>query len=204
MQLKERIDLVLSFEKSKAKWRNKFDSVERIETSSLHHSLFGEHLSKSKNCGCIDDFFSYLNSLKNSEQSINIKQKQMESQFELKKGKVIMLHGFNEVVTKDNLTDAKALAILKKYPAHISSFQKFPDNWQELTGKDAKKDAGSGKDPFNNNLTDEVDIKLMETLNAKTKAELQVDAEPYPKEDWEKLNKKDLVNYLFTKIKESN
>jgi len=193
---------VLSFEKSKAKWRNKFDSVERIETSSLHYSLFGEHLSKSKNCGCIDDFFYYLFSLKNNEQSINQKQNQMNTNFSLKKGKIIMLHGFNEVVTKDNLTDAKALDILRKYPAHISSFEKFPENWQELTGKGT--DAGKGKDPFTDNLTDDVDVKLMETLTAKTKAELQVDAEPYPKEEWEKLNKKDLVNYLFSKIKESN
>lgn len=204
MELKEKIDLVLSFEKSKARWRNKFDSPERITTSALHHSLFGEHLSKSKNCGCVDDFFSYLNSLKNNTESINQKQNQMESQFLLKKGKAIVLHGMNDMVTKDNLTDAKALAILKKYPAHISSFEKYPENWKELTGGD-KNDADNDEYPFNTDLTTDVDKAVLEKLNEKNVADLKKDLEPYPKEEWKDLKKKaEIVNYLFSKIKAEN
>lgn len=125
----------------------------------------------------------------------------MNTEFSLKKGKVIMLHGFNEVVTKDNLTDAKALEILRKYPAHISSFEKFPENWQELTGKEVKDDK---KDPFKADLKNDVDKQLLNTLNGKKLKDLQTEASPYPKEEWESLKHKDLVNYLFSKIKESN
>jgi hypothetical protein len=39
--------------------------------------------------------------------------------------------------TNANMTDKKAIEILKVNPAHIQSFEKYPENWNELIGMKA-------------------------------------------------------------------
>jgi hypothetical protein len=70
-----------------------------------------------------------------SDEKLNqIKTKTM-AQFELKKDKLIMLHGMSQQVSSKNLTDEMAIALLSKYPSHIKTFEKYPANWEELCGR---------------------------------------------------------------------
>ncbi|MES2397952.1 MAG: hypothetical protein V4549_18210 [Bacteroidota bacterium] len=72
----------------------------------------------------------------------NQTQKQM-GQFELQKSKSGIskqIHIDHSVITNDNLTDEKAINILRKCPAHIATFSRYPANWKELvSGVPAEK-----------------------------------------------------------------
>lgn len=191
MDLQERIELVLSFEKTKKDWRAKFNSREFREASALNHLLFGMHLNKKVKCDCVEDLFFMLKSYR--KEDINHKQIQMNSNFKLKKGKVIALHGMNEVITNANLTDDKAIELLKKFPGHAKSFEVLPENWQEVVaGKPAKTEE---------DLQAEVDANIKKTLKAKKLDELKKDAEQFPKEEWENMKKAELEAYIFDKLK---
>ncbi len=135
MKLKQHIKLVRSFRANVNEWKNNFDSVEYKEASKLNQKLFGIPLNKRKNCDCVNDLLSYVSRMNNDK--IKLKQQQMESKFKLKKGKLIMLHGLGIEISEANLTDAKAISLLKKYPGHISTFESFPENWEELTLDDS-------------------------------------------------------------------
>lgn len=137
MKLKQQIKLVRSFKPSLQEWKNKFDSTEYKEASKLNFALFGIHLNKRKNCDCVNDLMNYISRLDNEK--INLKQTIMESQFRLKKGTLIQLHRLDIMISEANLTDAKAISLLKKYPAHISSFEVYPENWKELLEDKPKK-----------------------------------------------------------------
>lgn len=196
MNLHDRIASVLATEKTKKIWRNKFDSNEYKQASSLNYELFGMHLNKRIGCQCVDDLFFMLRSYNNEK--ITLKQKQMESQFTLKKNKMIVVHG-HEPLTNANITDEKALKLLKKYPGHIVSFEKLPSNIDELLGKET-----SGKKIEISYDADEqsmIDAKVMETLKSKTVGELREMANSYPANEWESMKKNELVQYLFSKSK---
>lgn len=122
--------MVRSFRPTLNEWKNNFNSTEYKEASRLNFALFGIHLNKRKNCDCVNDLMNYISRLDDDK----IKQKQiiMESKFRLKKGTLIQLHGLDIMISEANLTDAKAITLLKKYPAHISSFEVYPENWVEL------------------------------------------------------------------------
>jgi hypothetical protein len=135
MKLKQHIKLVKSFKANVNEWKNNFDSVEYKEASKVNQKLFGIPLNKRKNCDCVNDLLSYVSRMDNEK--IKLKQEQMESKFKLKKGKLIMLHGLDIEISESNLTDAKAISLLKKYPGHITTFESFPDNWEELTLDDS-------------------------------------------------------------------
>ena len=130
MELKEQIKLVKSYKPSLSDWKNSFDSTEYKEASKLNYALFGIHLNKRKNCDCVNDLMNYISRLDNEK--INQKQMIMESKFKLKKGILIQLHGLDIMISEANLTDAKAITLLKKYPGHIASFEVYPENWKEL------------------------------------------------------------------------
>ena len=130
MKLEEQIKKVLSYKPTLNEWRNKFDSPEYKDTSKLHSDLFGSALNRTKNCGCVPDFLNVLSSLK--KEKINKIKEKMESKFRLKKGILIQLHGLDIMISEANLTDAKAITLLKKYPGHIASFEVYPENWKEL------------------------------------------------------------------------
>ncbi len=130
MNLKNQIKEVKKLKASVSDWRNNFDSPEYKKASNLNRILFGMALNKRKNCDCVDDLFLMLG--KYDSEKIELKQKQMESKFKLKENVMIRLHGV-DVITKDNLTDEKAIELLKKYPSHETSFESLPKNWKELT-----------------------------------------------------------------------
>ena len=196
MNLHERISSVLATEKTKKVWRNKFDSIEYKNASSLNYELFGMHLNKRIGCQCVDDLFFMLRSY--TSEVINQKQKQIMSQFKLKKNKMIVVHGY-EPLTNANITDEKALNVLKKYPGHIASFEKLPDNIDELLGKETKKT----EKKVDENVDEQsmIDAKVMETLKSKTVGELREIAGEYPSNEWESMKKAELVQYLFDKTK---
>jgi hypothetical protein len=195
MNLHERISLVLATEKTKKVWRNKFESTEYKQASSLNYELFGMRLNKRIGCQCVDDLFFMLRSY--TSEKITLKQKQIMSQFELKKNKMIVVHG-HEPLTNANMTDEKALILLKKYPAHVSSFEKLPNNIDELLGKPQLK---AKKTDDNVDEQSMIDSKVMETLKSKTVGELREIAKEYPANEWESMKKNELVQYLFDKSK---
>lgn len=128
--IEEKIKTVLKSKATISEWKNNFDSKEYKEASELNKALFGIHLNRIKNCDCVNDLMNYIFHL--SDSKINQIKKSMESKFKLKKGKLIMLHGIEMQISEANLTDEKALMLLKKFPSHINSFEVYPENWQEL------------------------------------------------------------------------
>jgi len=134
MNLKENIKIVLLNEKTKNDWKNNHSSKEWKLANQVAIVVMGEGLQRKRNCGCVDDLLIMLKSL--NEPKIKLKQTQIMNKFEIKEGKMIQLHGLNDAYTNANLTDEKAIEILKKFPKAIAFFSKHPDNWQELCGKD--------------------------------------------------------------------
>ena len=58
----------------------------------------------------------------------------MENKFKLKEGQLVSFAGSH--YTNDNITDEKAIKLLKDRPIRISVFESFPDNWEEsIRGK---------------------------------------------------------------------
>jgi hypothetical protein len=139
MNLKNQIKIVLSYEKTKSDWRHKHLSDEFIAASNLAKIVLGMPLNKSRNCECIEDLFFYLKRL--TDIKINQIQTRMENQenaqFTLIKGKVLV--SFHGTISKENLTDEKAIALIKRNPKNISHFKKFPKDWENLIGLDNDK-----------------------------------------------------------------
>ena len=129
MSLEKDIELVLSFEKTKQKWRAKFDSKEFILANEVSIVIMKDPLQRKKKCGCIEDLFIMLKSL--TKNKIKLKTNQMESKFKLKAGILIQVHGVDHL-SEHNVTDKSAKALLKKYPSHIVSFESYPSDWEAL------------------------------------------------------------------------
>lgn len=135
--INEQIKQVLKTKATLTEWKNNFDSPEYKQASELNKILFGIHLNRIKNCDCVNDLMNYIFHL--SDSKINQLKLSMESKFKLKKGTLIMLHGIDMQISEANLTDEKAMMLLKKYPAHIYSFETYPENWKELISDKPKK-----------------------------------------------------------------
>lgn len=195
--MKEKIAKVLSFEKTKKSWRHKRDSPEFKAATSLNYHFFGVHLSTGK-CNCVEDLFFFL---KNApDEIINQKQKQMNSNFKLKSGIMLALHGFDPI-NNTNLTDEKAIELLAKYPGHKVSFETMPENVDELIAKQkaASKKAVSKVSQENTAGPGSITDDKVKFLSEKTVAELKELCAPYPEEEWKKMNKAKLVEYLIGK-----
>jgi hypothetical protein len=136
----ELINRVVASKATKQSWRNKHDSIEWLEANAVNKSLFSDVFSRSKNCGCIDDFF-YLLELKLNKQSIT---QIMEKEFVLKKGKLIMSFGAE---VNENSTDEQMILLLKSNKKHADKFAKLPKNWEEIvdnySAKKVKEVAGT-------------------------------------------------------------
>ena len=144
MSLEEKIKKVKGFKETVRVWKNDFNSEEYKLASSLNNDLFGLPLNRQKNCDCVNDLLNYITQLNSSK--INQIKEKMESKFKLKKGTMIMVHGIDMQLTEANLTDEKAITLLKKYPKHIISFEVYPENWEELVIGKPKKDVAPDKD----------------------------------------------------------
>ena len=132
MELKEFLETV----KVRSNLDNKqFDEQQKKLIKSFYFTYFGKKLVERCNNCFVDAYFELYNLSKNPEKIYNME----NQQFQLKKGILISLHGQVKDLTRANCTDKDAIDLLKKYPGHISSFEKYPDNWQELiSGKKYK------------------------------------------------------------------
>ena len=90
-----------------------------------YYRATGERLTNGCS-NCFAKVFQYFN-------SINFKQ-MTEMRFRLKEGKKIMLHGMGDVLTNANLTNEKAIRILKRTPAAIKFFDFYPNDWRQICG----------------------------------------------------------------------
>ncbi len=157
MELKLLIKEVKATKPTSSVWKNKFDSLEYKQASKLNSILFGMPLNRVKNCSCVNDLFMYISNL--NENKINKIKETMESKFKLKESVgVILLHGINMELSNANMTDEKALTLLKKYPIHIKSFEAYPQNWEELIDAEPETDKPSEVlDPVTNEQPKQVE-----------------------------------------------
>lgn len=130
MNLESEINKALSYESTKELWRNKHDS-EEFKFIKQVGATIGSTITNDKGCKCIERFFMLAHAYSRDNEKINLKQKQMESKFKLKEGKMIGVNGTH--YSNANITDEKAIEILTKYPSHIATFETYPGNWKELT-----------------------------------------------------------------------
>lgn len=125
MDLKASIEQVLSVKN----WSAKRSSEEVKLISSVYRQAFDKKLRVT--CGtCIIEAYFELKDLYQNQLMLN--QKTM-GQFKLKPNKIIQLHGQPDAYTNANMTDEKAIEILRLVPSHIKTFEEYPENWQELT-----------------------------------------------------------------------
>ena len=126
--MENRINKVLSYEKTKSEWRGNHLSIEWQEANRLNIDLFGISLNKAQKCECIEDLFF---ALKRPNIVNKIKEK-MENQFHVKKGSVVMSFGADTIT--EHSTDKQCISALKHNPTLIKFFEKVPENWQKLVG----------------------------------------------------------------------
>ena len=126
--MENRINKVLSYEKTKSEWRGNHLSIEWQEANRLNIDLFGISLNKAQKCECIEDLFFALK----RPNIINKITEKMEKQFYVKKGSVIMSFGIDTIT--EHSTDAQCISALKHNPTLIKFFEKVPENWQKLVG----------------------------------------------------------------------
>lgn len=139
MNLKNKIKNVLLSERTKKIWRDDFNSTEYKQASELNKILFGIPLNQMKGCQCVDDLFALIKHKYNNEENINLKIKQMENKFRLKKDVLIMSHQLGDPISNNNLTDEMAIRILKLSRKNIDRFEVYPSNWAELLGDKPEK-----------------------------------------------------------------
>ena len=129
-ELLDKIKTVLSFENSRSNWKNKFESKEFKAASALGE-IVGSPLNRSLNCGCIDDLFIVLKLIIKQHKLKPTEMNKEQSKFRIKNDGMIMVHGIAPI-TNANLTDEKAIELLKVNIKHISNFDIFPENWNDL------------------------------------------------------------------------
>ena len=130
--------------------------------------------------------------------------------FKLKEGKKISLYGMAEVVTNANLSNEKAMHILKRCPGCINMFEVFPKDWATASKQAFKKQEAGVKPhladvPATAPVVDVTEFPLeqirLENLQAKTNAELKAMCRHLEIEEakFKFLNKGDLVALLMDK-----
>lgn len=142
-KLLNEIHTVLSYESSRSSWKNKFESKEFKAAAAIGEKV-GSPLNRSLNCGCIDDLFIVLKLIikQNKKPLENMNKEQ--SKFRIKNDGMIQCHGI-EPITNDNLTDEKAVELLKKNKKHISNFDVYPKDWESMISEGTKKKAAPKK-----------------------------------------------------------
>ena len=125
----EKIQEVLSYEKTKQVWRSNPNSIEWIEANKLNFLLFGIHLNKSAKCECIEDLFFALK----RDNIINKITEKMEKEFLVKKG--VLVQSFNHDAISEHSSDEDCLNALKANAGIIKYFDKVPDWFKEGKSK---------------------------------------------------------------------
>lgn len=135
------------------------------ELKRTYFELFKSHLTIT--CGgCIDDAIYniryYLN--KQNKKVMN----SSNTLFRFFSNVVLYVPKWHEHITNDNLTDSRAIELLRLTQANIKHFEKFPDNWKELVaGKvadDLKSIEVEKEKPDDENETDEVVTPTIDQL----------------------------------------
>ena len=126
--MEQRINKILSYEKTKQEWRGNHLSIEWQEANKLNIDLFGISLNKAQKCECIEDLFFALK-IPNIVNKITEK---MEKQFHVKKGSVVMSFGADTIT--EHSTDKQCISALKHNPTLIKFFEKVPENWKKIVG----------------------------------------------------------------------
>ena len=126
--MEERINKVLSYEKTKSEWRGNHLSIEWQKANKLNIDLFGISLNKAQKCECIEDLFFALKRPNIVNKIIEI----MEKEFHVKKGSVVMSFGADTIT--EHSTDKQCISALKHNPTLIKFFEKVPENWQSIVG----------------------------------------------------------------------
>src|SRR5690554_4195050 len=147
MNLKNKIKNVLLSERTKKIWRDDFNSTEYKQASELNKILFGIPLNQMKGCQCVDDLFALIKHKYSNEENINLKIKQMENKFRLKKDVLIMSHQLGDPISNNNLTDEMAIRILKLSKKNVDKFEVLPENWEQLVDGKVTKKASSKEAP---------------------------------------------------------
>ena len=131
MDLAEEIIIALSYESTKEDWRNKHESKEFRFVKQLGYTI-GSPITNDKGCRCIERFFMLAHAYSRDNEKTNLKQKQMESKFKFKDSIVLGFGGSH--YTNANLTDEKAIEILKSNKANLANFETYPDDWELMIG----------------------------------------------------------------------
>ena len=107
--------------------------VEQIEV--VYFELFGKKIGRPKCKNRIPDAVIEITlKMRHSKMEIN--------KYMLKRGVVLHFADKGEFYTRINITDKVAIEWLRKYPAQIDKFEKYPEDWQkdiEPKQKKAKK-----------------------------------------------------------------
>jgi len=126
MDLEKAINELLSYEATKEIWRNIHNSKEFKLATKIGNAV-GSPLNRSLNCGCIEDLFIVCKLLKRDKLKIELKQKVMESKYELFPNKVLSFPKLGIHLTNANLTDEIAKDYLSTYPAAVVHFKRVPE-----------------------------------------------------------------------------
>lgn len=130
-------ELINSREFAKRVIDYKIDKNIYSELQKIHYELFKKNFPS--NCGtCVKQAYVLIREKINNDMIFQTQEPAPMKQFELKKsvsGISQQIHIDHDIITNDNLTDETAISILSKYPSHIVTFSRYPENWQQLVGR---------------------------------------------------------------------
>ncbi len=93
----------------------------------LYQFLFNEVCSS-----CSAQIPNYIQRLQNYNVQNSKIMKTDTRKFRMKSGKMIIIQGTNKSYSDHNITDKKAIELLRENPNRKIMFSKLPDNWEEL------------------------------------------------------------------------
>jgi len=109
------------------KGNSQFSSEEKKIIKSLYNKYVGEKKQFNSNCNsCYVDAFIQLTLLNKNNME--------ERKFILKEGTLIQSFDIEKMYNNSNMSDEDAVRLLRKSPAYLKHFKKYPDNWMELCG----------------------------------------------------------------------
>lgn len=157
-----------------------FSSSDKESISELYREVLRKEL-KRMNCNdCYRDalieVYNYLKTEKKMKE---------KCAYSLLAGFIIQDFENGKMYTNANLTDEVAEGYLKRFPKQIQMFAKFPDDWEERTGKVVPED-------LNEEFVSEIAQKLKEGV---TKKQLREDYKGHLLEE-KKLTNKQVEIYL--------
>lgn len=157
-----------------------FSASDKESIAELYVEVLRKELKRTNCNDCYRDalieVYNYLRTEKKMKE---------KCAYSLLAGVIIQDFENGKVYTNANLTDEVAEGYLKRFPKQIQMFAKYPDNWEERTGKVVPED-------LNEELVAEIAERLKEGA---TKRQLREDFKGYQLEE-KKLTNKQVELYL--------